>query len=227
MMCARTALPATHSETLSRQIMNPGFTEHRAIAASSATPADPLPLVGRGTGWGSIRIGRSAVRRAPFGTGRDLFCTTPTPYPSPQGGGDRPASRADRLRSRLVRPYRTCVEAFVSHRPFSRRPKIAAWSATPTAPLPLAGRGEGWGSIRNGRSAPCRAPLGAGRDLFCTTPTPHPSPQGGGDRLTSRADRLRSRLVRPYRTGTCDTAPSSRTSLPLITPEDMPCSMPA
>jgi hypothetical protein len=57
------------------------------LRLGGATP-DSLPPCGGGMGWGVMQY-RTAVPH----------CTTPTPIPSPQGGGEEFAAPANRYRS--------------------------------------------------------------------------------------------------------------------------------
>jgi hypothetical protein len=50
------------------------------------TTGDSLPLCGGGMGWGVVQYGAAVPHR-----------TTPTLIPSPQGGGDEFAARANRF----------------------------------------------------------------------------------------------------------------------------------
>ena len=115
---------------------------------------------------------------------------TPTPDPSPQGGGEGKARLSELILTKQRGPILPGT--------------VAAFCSGAASPLPLAGRGRGWGSTGTEscfhhrpawhpwRSTACwmrahrarKLSLAAAIKLDRTargTPTPDPSPQGGGE----------------------------------------------
>ena len=67
--------------------LDPIGAKLEAIAGLSATLADPLPLAGRGTGWGSIRMMRALRRRASASSrSAEIYAHDPHPLSLPARG---------------------------------------------------------------------------------------------------------------------------------------------
>ena len=111
-------------------ITEDGLRETAAVGRGNTPTPYPSPQGGGETGEASPRFGGRRVTGRRF-LGRHVRGNTPTPDPSPQGGGELGE----------VAPLTTLKNRV-------RHPRI---------PLPLVGRGKGWGSPRSHASAGGRA----------------------------------------------------------------------